>query len=72
MFHLTERDWNMNARDNLLKMARVENFSNNPELLNRYYKDFSSNFIVTPVKMREHLSHIQFSKFGPYPIILPK
>ncbi len=34
----------MNARDDLLEMVSIKDFSDNPEVLERYSKDFGVSF----------------------------
>jgi hypothetical protein len=65
----------MNTRDELLKMVGVENFFDNPEVLQRYSKDFSlvppgmPNYVVKPKDAQEIQRIIQFANEHRIPIV---
>ncbi len=57
----------MNTRDDLLEMVGVESFSDNPEVLERYSKDFSlvpsgmPNYVVKPKDGSEVQKVVRFA-----------
>jgi hypothetical protein len=66
---------NMNPRDKLLEIVGAENFSDNPEVLKKYSKDFSlvplgmPNFVVKPKDASEVQKVIKFANEHLIPVV---
>ena len=65
----------MNIKDKLLEIVGVENFSDDPEVLKKYSKDFSlvppgtPNYVVKPKDAQEVQKIIQFANEHLIPVV---
>jgi glycolate oxidase len=75
MLHSTAGDGYMNKRENLLEIVGRENFSDTPEVLKSYSKDFSlvpsgmPNYVVKPKEASEVQKVIQFANEHLIPVV---